>query len=310
MKKTLSFLLAACLCISFTTGCAAVQVRDRSYLQALELSNPENPTVSLHDFIQSGEVTTGEGASTELALRSAAVPLGKELFLGHLELVAYSAPYFTKELASLMDTYRLSPACKVLGLPADTSLKGTDTSALVEQLRKQEQNGTLPETNLFTVLRELSAPAGTALLPIPSSEGFSLAILSEDQALGTLSKETALGLCWLRGDNLPQQVETAQAPFSISSAFSRLHAVSDGDRAEITISVYLRGEGDFQQAANTIESQCQSAIEETVIQLKSDVFDWHACLQSQCHRFTETYAWEEILERTAFRVTVVPLDPF
>ena len=51
MKYTIAFpagLTAAVLLLC--TGCAATQVRDRAYLQAIELRFPDTPTVLLHDF--------------------------------------------------------------------------------------------------------------------------------------------------------------------------------------------------------------------------------------------------------------------
>ena len=54
MKYTIAFpagLTAAVLLLC--TGCAATQVRDRAYLQAIELRSPDTPTVLLHDFHES-----------------------------------------------------------------------------------------------------------------------------------------------------------------------------------------------------------------------------------------------------------------
>lgn len=312
--KSLSFPFHLLLCITavcmiFTTGCSAVQVRDRAYLQAIELRHANQPSVSMHDFSMTGSVAEGTGESIPLAVTNAAECLGKDPFLGHLELIAYSDPLFTTELNKMMDVYRLSPACKVLGLPQNTTLDNTDTSTLVEQLRKQEQNGTLPETTIFTILRELASPSATALVPIASENNFSLAVISDNTILGTLSDDAVLGLCWLRGDNFPKQIDTGNMTiFNVQSAATRLSAVFSDNHAVITVSVYLRGDGNFQQAAQKIQMQCERAIAESVTNLHSDVFDWGACLQSQCyHDFVQT-DWDELLESTEFKVQILPLQ--
>lgn len=64
MKYTIAFpagLTAAVLLLC--TGCAATQVRDRAYLQAIELRSPDTPTVLLHDFHESKAIAYGKGSS-------------------------------------------------------------------------------------------------------------------------------------------------------------------------------------------------------------------------------------------------------
>ena len=63
-----------------------------------------------------------------------------------------------------MSDYRLSPACKIVGLPDNTTLAETDTSELTQQLRQAETRGMLPETDLFTILREWDSASGTMRL--------------------------------------------------------------------------------------------------------------------------------------------------
>ena len=83
MKYTIAFpagLTAAVLLLC--TGCAATQVRDRAYLQAIELRSPDTPTVLLHDFHESKAIAYGKGSSVSQAVANAAVPVGKTLFSG------------------------------------------------------------------------------------------------------------------------------------------------------------------------------------------------------------------------------------
>ena len=174
MKYTIAFpagLTAAVLLLC--TGCAATQVRDRAYLQAIELRSPDTPTVLLHDFHESKAIAYGKGSSVSQAVANAAVPVGKTLFLGHLELIAYENPAFGEQLDDLMQQYRLSPACKVACSADGITLTQEDTTETVEQLRQAEHTGQLPETDLFTILREWDTASGTALVPLMTEDGFS-----------------------------------------------------------------------------------------------------------------------------------------
>ncbi|MCD8219716.1 MAG: hypothetical protein LUC50_05115 [Ruminococcus sp.] len=52
------------------------------------------------------------------------------------------------------------------------------------------------------------------------------------------------------------------------------------DHAEITLSIVMRGDGNFQEAAEIVRQQCETAIAETVTQCHADVFGLEACLCS------------------------------
>lgn len=287
------------------SGCGATQVRDRAYVQGIELSRIAEPTVHLHDFSAESAVSSGTGSTLETALEQAAIPLGKALFLGHLELIAYHEAAFSGTLDSLMTQYRLSPSCHVLLLPAGTVLDDTDTSQLGEQLRRAEENGVLPETNLFGILREMDSTSQTALVPMVTSDGFTAAILTPKTRRSILSADAAAGLCWIRGDNFHAQIATAdQQTYRIQSASTRLAAAAHGDHADITVQIQLRGEGDFSAAQERIAALCSTAIDESVRQAQADVLGLEACLRSQCHRFYTSHDWSEVLSALEFHIQI------
>ena len=96
MKYTIAFpagLTAAVLLLC--TGCAATQVRDRAYLQAIELRSPDTPTVLLHDFHESkaiaydGDYRPGLQAVAELHVKSP---------LRHVELTKQEIRDLSKEI--------------------------------------------------------------------------------------------------------------------------------------------------------------------------------------------------------------------
>ena len=147
--KAFLVLLSATLSMLFSTGCTAVQVRDRTYLQALELHTAENIEesdaayrVGVHDFreAETGAAAVCSGETLTEALTQAAVETGGELFLGHLELLAYENGADAANFSQWMKTYQLSASCFILGLPDGDNLTEIDTSRLAEQLRYAAEN--------------------------------------------------------------------------------------------------------------------------------------------------------------------------
>ncbi len=283
------------------TGCTTTQVRDRAYLQAIELQTPDTPTVQLHGFQTEKEVSSGSGATLSEAIANAAVPLGKDLFLGHLELIASADPVYGTQLNQLMQDYRLSPACKVIGLSDGAALSEMDTSGLVQRLRQAEQLGKLPETDLFTILREWDSASGTALLPLTDTHTFSAAVATKEKIITDLSDDAVTGLCWLRGDNVPQQITASNGKtYVVASAKTQLSAEKEQERIRVTVTIKLHGNGELTAAAEEIRRVCQTAIRETVTEHHADVFDLEACLWSQCYDFMAQHDWDSAAELLDF----------
>lgn len=290
------------------TGCSIVQVRDRTYLQAVEITQPKDTgeyRITLHDFTQPEETTAAVGTNLDEALEKAAVPLGKSLFLGHLELIAYSDGKYTSELSEWMETYRLSPACKVL-LQTEAPQNQCDTLQLAQQLRLAEEKGLVPETSLLTILRERSSAGQTALLPAWTTEGFSTAIVHENGEKTALTPSATAGLCWLRGENHPDCIALSETEsYTVTYSAIRLLAQEENNTVHVTAQVHLRGSGDFDQAAGIVRQQCMTAYEETTEQEKGDVIGLAACLQSQCYDFVQNRTWAEQLSDLTFSVEVI-----
>lgn len=301
-RRIITVLLCSAM-LSCSTGCTATQVRDRAYLQAIELRTPENPEIQFHDFHAKKAVSFSSGKTISEAIENAAVPLGKNLFLGHLELIASADPVYGTQLNQLMRDYRLSPSCKVIGLSDGTVLTETDTSDLIWQIRQAEQLGKLPETDLFTILREWDSASGTALLPITDTHAFSAVIAAKDKIVTSLSEDAVEGLCWLRGNNYPEQIITSDGgTYVVTSAKTQLSAEEKQGRICVTITIRLHGNGDYTAAAKEIQRVCQTAIQETITEYHADVFDLEACLWSQCYDFMVQYDWNSAAELLDFSV--------
>lgn len=304
-----SLLLACTLCLS---GCSVTQVKDRLYLQSIELSDFHHPTVQLHAFASDDANCSGSGSTLHAALEAAEVPAGRELFLGHLELLCLQDTAFTGQLTELLQSYRLSSGCKVIY--TTHSLESVDTEKLLESLKREEQNGRLPETDLFTILKELSSSSGTALLPFYMTNGFSLTLIQPDGVKGTLSNEAIQGLCWLRGENYPERVSVLQgeqaSDFFIEQATTKLTASANSGIPVVTISLTIQGKGDAVALRKQLETACQAAEEETVKQCKADVIGLEACLQQQCYELYAEQDWDSLLHTVKFvhEITILTED--
>lgn len=294
-----SLLLASTL---FLSGCSATQVKDRLYLQSIELSHARHPTVQLHAFAADQADYSGSGVTLHAALEDAEIPAGRELFLGHLELLCLQDTAFVGQLTELLQSYRLSSGCKVIY--TTRSLESVNTETLLESLEREEQNGRLPETDLLTILKELSNSSHTALLPYCLTTGFSLVLIQPNGVKGTLSNEAIEGLCWLRGENYPERVsvsyEEQASDFFIENATTKLTAAVDSGIPVVTVSITLQGKGDAVALREQLEAACQAAEEETVKKYKADVIGLEACLRQQCYELYAEQDWEGLLHTVTF----------
>ncbi len=289
------------------SGCTAVQVKDRIYLQALELNTTDQTEIQLHDFMtaSSGAIATVYGDTLSDALAQSSAIVGKELFLGHLELLAYTSPSDAATLNQWMTQYRLSPSCLILGLPDGDSLETLDTTALVEQLQSAMDCGLLPETNLYTILTEFSGSAGMALVPVYQDGNLSMAIITEHDFCTLLSDEAVKGLSWLRGDSEPTVVILPDGEFSVTAATTRITATVYDHHVLAEITIRLSGSGDFDGAAAQIQAECKAAIQETIVAYGADVIGFEACLQSECYRYLMDTGWAQAAQQTEFQFKVI-----
>ena len=184
--------------------------------------------------------------------------------------------------------------------------QGRQHNAVLKQLRQAEHAGQLPETDLFTILREWDTASGTALVPLMTEDGFSAAIATKTNLSAALSPDAVSGLCWLRGDNYPEQFSTESGSYTVSSAKTQLSAEKLPDGFHVTAAIFLEGEGDFEAASQEIARLCQAAFQETVSEYHADVFDVEPCLWSQCYKDMEQSDWKTAAGQMHFSVQVNP----
>lgn len=307
MKKLISFM---CISIIFLTGCNSTQVRDREYIQAIELFNFDSPKISLHSFEKSNNISSGNGNTIAAALEQAEIPIGKEIFMGHLELLCLNDPKFHEKLYDLMETYRLSPSCKVLCIDDKLSLDKADTESICDSLKRKEENGTLPKTTILSALEESAGADKAILLPLLTKDGFSMTILSEEKKeMSPLSEEAIQGLCWLRGENYPERISietnnSTASDFEIYNASTQFKIIMWNGAPVVNVIISLQGKGDKESAKKAIQELCKAAEQETIKLNKVDVIGLESYMKKQCYNAYQNQNWNELLQRATFQYKI------
>lgn len=309
MKKLVSAAICLSMSALFLTGCrrSVPEVRERAYIQSAALYGKSNISLTLYPFEEEQKQETGIGATMADALENASTSFGKEVFLGHLELLCFDKAELTNKLSSLLYEQRISPSCKLLFL-YDTDLpEDCDMTLLTDRLVMEEENGHIPETDLFHILSEKKSKDESALIPAVTKDGFSMCILNSENKPYILSVKAAQGLCWLRGKNYPERIavngENGSEDYEIHSAKLKLSAEINENIPCITARIIIKGSGDEQAAKAVIESQCNAAARETIKLAKADVIGLFKCLARYCPEYyskqeTETAKWDAAIQCT------------
>lgn len=289
MKKVISF----CLSISFLlfTGCQnkKLEVRDRAYVQSALFSEKNNITITLYPFEDENKCSSGSGYTIADAVENASIFWGKDVFMGHIELLCFDKFDFTDKLESCLDDYRISPSCKLLFILSDKSItEDTDMTLLTDRLIMEEKNGSIPETDLFHILSEKKDADGSMLIPAITKNGLSMCILTDEKSY-ILSEKSAAGLCWLRGENYPDRIsvygENGAEDYEVYSAKTKLSAEIKDNIPHIKVRISIKGSGNSEAAKNIIKSECTEAVKDTLKTLDSDVIGFGRCLAKYCPEY-------------------------
>ncbi len=307
MKKLVSIYL--CINILLLTGCRnTVEVRERAFVQNASFSGNSNISLTLYPFENEKELSKGSGLTIAEAVENAAVFSGKEIFMGHLELLCFDEPDFTDKLESFLTDYRISPSCKVIYLSGYSLPEDCDTTLLTDRLIMEEEKGHIPETDLFHILSEKNGKDSAALVPAITEKGLSMCILKDGSEPYIISEKAAEGLCWLRGKNYPERIslsgENDAVDFEIYSANTKLSSEIKNNIPCITAYITVKGTGNAQAAKSIIEARCKDAIEETLKSAKSDVVGIDECLAKNYPEYYEAQDFETIKWAADFKCIV------
>ncbi len=180
-KSLITFCL---LFASALTGCTTetTEVRERMYIQCMVFEeNSEKTVLTLYPFEGAGEPLSGSGKTIYEAVEDAAVRGGKDVFLGHTELLCFKSPGFTEKLQSCLTEYRLSPSCKILYLHETDLPPDTDTTLLTDSLTLEMEKSRIPKTDLFTVLS--NEEESVMLIPALTKKGFAICAIGDSSAI-------------------------------------------------------------------------------------------------------------------------------
>ncbi len=297
MKKLLSIYL--CMNLLFLTGCRnAVEVRERAFVQSASFSGNKNISLTLYPFEEEKDISYGTGLTIAEAIENAAIFSGKDVFMGHLELLCFDEPSFTEKLESCLIDYRISPSCKLLYLPETSILENSDTTLLTDRLNMEEEKGHIPTTDLFHILSERNRKDNAALVPAVIKNNLSMCILKDGSKPYVISAKAAEGLCWLRGDNYPERISVSEekdnADFEVYSAKTKLSSEIKNNIPYITAFIKIKGTGNEQAAKIIIESQCKAAIKETLDDARADVIGIEECIARDCPEYYAAQDFETV----------------
>lgn len=303
--------LVSLLLVGSLTGCGAVQVRDRAYVQSITLSAKESASeVALH--LLQNRKHRHKHMATPFLLRwsrhrySLENPcswgiwncsLWKTLPFGKVVSIAGNASAFSF-LQGVVASGRRRRACR-----CRYGIAFADATAR-RSCRQSAGNRFACHLN--------GACRGTENCPAAHAycAGFGLAVCRPAEDPSLLSADSVAGLCWMRGKNLPKRLSVATEQGTVdcvlsSSAAKFTAVVAEDGTAAVTLQIQLTAEDAMSeeteaQLRKQIQRQCQSAWEETVFQLHADVFSLGALLNSQCHSYAVQTDWATICETATF----------
>lgn len=289
------------------TGCRSnyTEVRDREYIQSAVFMDKGSISLALYPFEEEKNVSYGSGANISEALENSAVLAGREIFMGHLELLCFDNPDFTEELESCLLDHRISPSCRLLYLYDTQIPEDCDTTLLTDRLTMEEEKGHIPETDLFHVLSEIGGRDNTTLVPAVTDKGLAMCILKKGSKPYVLSERAAQGLCWLRGENYPEKIyikgnNTAE-DFEIDSARTEFSVRIENNIPHVTVNIRIKGTGNSQAAESIVAALCRDAERETLKRRKADVIGFGRYLARDCPEYYasqdfETAKWAAVFE--------------
>lgn len=305
MKKLFSILL--CINMLLLTGCRKnyTEVRDRAYVQSAFFMDNGNISLALFPFEEEKEVSYGSGVNISEALENSEVSAGREIFMGHLELLCFDNADFTDEFQSCLLDYRITPSCHVLYIQGSQLSEESDVMLLTDRLLMEEEKGHMPKTDLFHVLSEIKSADNAALVPVLTNKKLAMCILKKGSKPYILSERSTEGLCWLRGENYPEKVyisgNNGSEAFEIDSARTDISVRIEEGIPCATVKIRIKGKGNSQAAESVITALCKDAVNETLKRAKSDVIGFGKYLARDCPSFYaendfETEKWAAVFE--------------
>ena len=322
-------LQALCLSIALPlilNGCSntVIEVRDRAFIQAIGIDGEKNPSVVVSIFGNDSEeysTYNGEGKTIFEAISDAETKQDKNLFIGHIELIALGQRNLKDDLEILLSNNRISPSCTVVysDINAGEIISDKNSWKLLETIKIKSKSGYISEKSVANVLDDMLGSDNAAAIPIIENDEINMAIVGENGLKGILTETESHGLSWLcetiKTLTLPIEMEDEIVNLRVENAKSRVTSTIDGNKITTTFHISFTGDvleknytaeqvGPYAQ--QTITSLCQSAVQRTVHSLNADVLNIEKSIKAADYDFymENKDNWSEMLKNVHFKYEV------
>ncbi|MBQ3567188.1 MAG: hypothetical protein IJA12_08410 [Oscillospiraceae bacterium] len=309
--------IIAVLLLSVTlSGCSgSSDVRNKAFIKEIGVDYGETQEISLRTF-GSDEVIKGNGKTLLSAVGDCENTQSKNLFSGHLEVFASSPANIGNNLLTLLSNNRISPSCYVLCVPENAvSFIDKEGGKLAELIRSSGRNGIILPRTISGVLNDLLESDRKASVPVQKDGRLTMAVISPNELIGTLSEDESKGLCWLHGNvkdvYLPIEYDGNTTDFYIRKSNTKITAERSGDKINITVEIKINGNSDdsnknsakaVEEVSKTISALCSKTIAKTVTVMKADLFGIERTIKSA--RLTNETEWEKIIPLLNFSYNI------
>ena len=307
MKKTL-FIIP--LIAVFLTACSGTELREQLFIREIGADHSENMTMSLRMFHEK-DTLSGEGDSFFSALSDCESKQGKKLFAGHLEVFALSPDRFKDDLLTVLQNDRISPSCHVLCVKENASkLISDNKDDLKELIDSGGRNAVIVPKNIGDAVNDLLEKDGKAAVPMMKEDKLTMAVVSENELVGTLTEDESKGLCWLCGTvddvYIPVKTENGSTDFHVIKSSTRVTAEKMRDGYGIVTEIKINGTAENddmsdkakKKLSELVTAQCSLTIAKTVTGMGADLFGIEKSLNAKLLAMNET--WEETVPKLKF----------
>ena len=304
--KRILYLLPILIMLS---GCSSSSdVRNKAFIKELGAdSNASELSVSLRTFGNDKEVISGNGQTLLSAIGDCENSQSKNLFSGHLEVFASSPANIGNNLMTLLSNNRISPSCYVLCIPENAAdYIDSNGGRLSELIRSNGRNGVILPRTISNVLNDLLEGDKKAAVPTNKNDTLTMAVITPNELIGTLSEDESKGLCWLCGNvndvYMPIEYDNSRSDFYIRKSSTVIKAVKSEDKIKITTEIKINGNSEGNTSnpekekavvSKAVSSLCSRTIAKTVIGMKADLFGLEKTIRSA--GLCKNMKWEEII---------------
>lgn len=302
IKRLIPFLLLLTL-----SGCSgSSDVRSKAFIKEIGIDYGKEQSIALRVF-DSDETISGEGKTLLSAVGDCENSQSKNFFSGHLEVFASSPLNMGNNLLTLLQNNRISPSCYALCIPENVAgFIENNGGQLAELIKSNGRNGVILPQTISDVINDLLESDQKASIPTQKNGKLTMAVISPNELIGTLTEEESKGLCWLHGNvkdiYIPINYDDNQTDFYIRKSCTKIKAAENGDKINIEIDIKINGNSEEnaqnrkkekEKIGKYISSLCSKTIAKTVTGMKADLFGIEKTIHSA--DIAKSKNWEEII---------------